>query len=268
MFSVTVIIPSYKPQGYLWECLASLTAQTLSKEQFEIILVLNGCCEPWKSQIEQYIVENMGDVNISFIQTDTPGVSNARNIALDIAKGEYIVFIDDDDYVSPCYLKELLEKAAPNIVPLCYPLSFVDGSSKCFKYYITEDYQEGQDIICHYQKAKRYFSGPVYKMIHKDVIGDRRFNKKLKNGEDSLFMFLISDKMSSVTFTSPNAIYYRRIRQGSAVNSKKNKSEVLYNAIRLSFLYSVIYWKNPFKYNFKFYSTRILAAFHGMLNQL
>ena len=52
---ISVIVPTYKPQAYLWECLNSLCLQTLSKEDFEVILVLNGCCEPYKTQIQQYL---------------------------------------------------------------------------------------------------------------------------------------------------------------------------------------------------------------------
>ncbi|MCF2604299.1 glycosyltransferase family 2 protein [Parabacteroides distasonis] len=52
---IFVIIPTYKPQAYLWECLDSMVAQTFPKEEFEVILVLNGCTEPYKSDIERYI---------------------------------------------------------------------------------------------------------------------------------------------------------------------------------------------------------------------
>ena len=86
---ISVIIPTYKPLSYLWECLNSLIQQTYPKTDFEIILVLNGCCEPYKSDINHYIATSMQGVNINFIQIDEGGVSNARNIALDKAKGEY-----------------------------------------------------------------------------------------------------------------------------------------------------------------------------------
>ena len=100
---ISVIIPTYKPGAYIWECLDSLRNQTLPKEDFELILVLNGCKDPYYSQIQEYIDKNLIGNNVNFIQTDTGGVSNARNIALDVAKGEYITFIDDDDYISASF---------------------------------------------------------------------------------------------------------------------------------------------------------------------
>ena len=48
---ISVIIPTYKPQAYLWKCLDSMVAQTFPKEEFEVILVLNGCSEPWKGKV-------------------------------------------------------------------------------------------------------------------------------------------------------------------------------------------------------------------------
>ena len=84
---ISVIIPTYKPQAYLWECLDSLVAQTFSKEDFEVVLVLNGCTEPWKSQIQEYIDAKMKGMNVKFIHTEQGGVSNARNMGLDAAEG-------------------------------------------------------------------------------------------------------------------------------------------------------------------------------------
>ena len=78
---ITVIVPTYKPQSYLWECLDAIYNQTFSKSDYELILVLNGCNEPYNSQINDWLSEHK-DLQVQFIQTDQGGVSNARNIAL------------------------------------------------------------------------------------------------------------------------------------------------------------------------------------------
>lgn len=261
---ISVIIPTYKPQAYLWECLDSLVTQSLPKDDFEVVLVLNGCKEPWKGEIEDYIGKKMRGMNVNFIQIDTPGVSNARNVALNNAKGEYITFIDDDDFVSCSYLEELLAKASPMIVSLCYPLAFVDGTQQYVSYRITEDYKKDETNGCFdYKKAKRYFSGPVYKLIHRDVIGDRRFDIRFRNGEDSIFMFLISDRLQDVSFTSKKAVYYRRQRKNSAGTRKRTVKSVLGNMCRLVGKYSSIYFGAPFKYDFSFFVTRILGVIRG-----
>lgn len=103
---ISVIIPTYKPKEYLWDCLESLERQTLPPNEFEIIIVLNGCNEPYYSQIKKHIEST--SLNINFIHTLLGGVSNARNLGLDAANGDYISFIDDDDYVSESFLEYLL----------------------------------------------------------------------------------------------------------------------------------------------------------------
>ena len=126
---ISVIIPTYKPQSYLWECLDSLRCQTFPVDNFEVLLILNGCRDPYQSQIEDYLLKS-GMTNVRIIQTDQAGVSNARNMGLDNAIGDYVAFVDDDDYVSPTYLEELYAKASPDTISLCYPYAFKDGYSE------------------------------------------------------------------------------------------------------------------------------------------
>ena len=153
---VSVIIPTYKPQDYLWDCLNSLKAQTMDKHKYEVIIVLNGCCEPYNSSIKHWIIEQSVS-NFVLLQTDSAGVSNARNIALDKARGKYITFIDDDDYVSQTYIEELYNKVAPDVIALCYPLSFLDGTKDYHPYYITQDYIKNHSTnTCSYNKVRRY----------------------------------------------------------------------------------------------------------------
>ena len=83
---ISVIVPTYKPQTYLWECLDSIYNQTFPKSDYELVLVLNGCNEPYNTQIKEWLL-NHSDLHVQYFQTDEGGVSNARNIALDNAKG-------------------------------------------------------------------------------------------------------------------------------------------------------------------------------------
>ena len=84
---ISVIIPTYKPKNYLWECLDSISNQTLQKQDYEVIIILNGSLDPWMNLIAAYIEDNMKEVNVRFIHTEKSGVSNARNMALDLPSG-------------------------------------------------------------------------------------------------------------------------------------------------------------------------------------
>lgn len=263
---ISVIIPTYKPQQYIWECLDSVCGQTFPKHDFEVILVLNGCKDPFEGQIKEYISERP-DVQWNYIQTDEGGVSNARNKALDIARGEYITFIDDDDYVSPTYLEELYGKSDDETVAICNSFAFNDDNpERLLTYEMTRAFNayfpKGR---MNSSKVRRFFSGPCMKLINVNFIQGRRFDVRFKNGEDSLFMFLISDRIKYADFTSSNAIYFRRYRENSAVTSKKSKFSVIVNSLKMIKNYSKIYFSNPNRYSLRRYIRSILGAFHTML---
>ena len=264
---ISVIIPTYKPQSYLWECLDSLSSQTLCKNDFEIVLVLNGCDEPYRSQIQGYINSHK-ELNIKYIHTLIGGVSNARNVGLNIACGEYVTFIDDDDLVSSQFLEELYSNASVNSVVLCYPYAFNDGNlQQQLPYHITDVY----DFCCNKDnnmissKVRKYFSGPCMKLIPMRFIQDRRFDVRFKNGEDTLFMFLISDRIKDIKFTSKNAIYYRRNRVGSAVNIKRTFSELFHSNLLQIKTYIRYFIQNPFGYNFTFFLSRIGGSLYAII---
>lgn len=259
---ISVIVPTYKPQVYLWECLDSIYNQTFSKLDYELVLVLNGCNEPFHSQIKDWL-DIHSDLQAQFFQTDEGGVSNARNIALDNLRGEYVTFIDDDDIISTACLEELYEKATPDTVSLCYPYAFNDGEiEKQLPYGITDAYKYCIEHNCNKltSRGRKFFSGPCMKLIPMSFIQGRRYDVRFKNGEDSLFMFLISDRINKIAFTSKEAIYYRRYRTNSATTNKRKRISVVVNELRLVKMYSLIYFKAPCRYNLNFFLTRVLAA--------
>ena len=256
---ISVIVPTYKPQAYLWECLDSIYNQTFHKSDYELVLVLNGCNEPYNAQITEWLSKH-SDLNVQFFQTETGGVSNARNIALDNARGEYVTFIDDDDLISTAYLKELYEKATPDTVSLCYPYAFNDGKiERQLPYGITDAYNYCIEHKCNKlaSRVRKYFSGPCMKLIPMSFIQDRRFDVRFKNGEDCIFMFLISDKFKKMNFTSKSAIYYRRFREGSAVTTKRPKKEEMLNSLKCMNEYTKIFLRG--NYSMYFYFSRIIA---------
>lgn len=268
-YKISVVIPTYKPQDYVWTCLDSLYRQTLSKSDFEVIIVLNGCDEPWKTEILDYIGSNIGDMNVKFIHTDKGGVSHARNLGLQQALGKFVAFIDDDDYVSPRYLESLLEKSGANTVVLSNTIAVHDESMTSSISYVLpsvyKEYHKCNNINLNSQ-VRKYFSGPCMKLLPLSAIGIRRFDIRFKNGEDSLFMFLISDKIKKVCFAGEDAVYYRRFRNGSAVTSYRSLKSKFINSLKIILQYSKIYWSSPLNYNFIFYITRVLGAVRSIFS--
>ena len=100
---VSVIVPVYNSEKYLEECIESILNQT--NQDFELLLVNDGTNDNSQKIIDEYVAKYPDKV-YGFVK-ENGGLSDARNYGVERAKGEYIIFIDSDDYVDD----ELLEKA-------------------------------------------------------------------------------------------------------------------------------------------------------------
>jgi len=121
---VSIIIPVYNVEKYLERCINSLKNQTL--EEIEIILVDQASPDSTQQICDKAAEE---DPRIKVIHKDNEGAGKARNAALEVATGEYIGFVDSDDYVDPDMFKTLYEKAEKyNSDLIMSGVSFVDGN--------------------------------------------------------------------------------------------------------------------------------------------
>lgn len=214
---ISVIIPTFKPQNYLWECLETLRNQNMKKEKYEVLIILNGEKEPYYTKILNYINKNKL-LNFKLFYINLVGVSNARNFGIDISKGKNIIFIDDDDYVTKNYLEVLNEKVGENTIVIPNIILFNELNKIEEKIEFIENIFSN-DII----KNRDFFYIACRKIIPKDIIGKIRFKQELKNSEDTIFMIEISKNIKMIKTTSKDVIYYRRIRENSAYFRKKKK---------------------------------------------
>lgn len=264
---ISVIIPTCRYGDYFWDCIKSLRNQRLDSSKYEVIVVLNGDKEPYWSEINGYIIKNNLGTNVKLLYSENANVSIARNLGLDCAKGEYIAFIDDDDIISPYYLSGLYEKAAPNIISLACPKAFIDNIKETVPYEITNEYNRRKDFgLQRFYLCKKFFSGPCMKLIHRDIVLKRRFDPRFKNGEDSLFMFLISDRIEYVDFATEETVYYRRLREGSATRKNRKVCNVICNRLCMIREYALMYLKNVSRYNFYFFVTRVAGSIRSMIS--
>lgn len=261
MESVTVIIPTYRPEDYLAQCLDSLDLQTLAKDYFRVIIVLNGDRDPFWSMINNWCESKA--LRYELIYTQTKGVSNARNIALDKVSTPFVAFIDDDDYVSPDYLKSLFEciNDNPEDTVACSDVRTFDEKGNFGSDYISRAYNKavasgGKSSMF---SRRRFLSSSCCKLIPMSIIGQRRFNPEVRIGEDSLFMASISDRITSIMPASDNAIYYRRLRMGSATRSKEPLLTRIRRKISLIGRYIGIYINGYPAYSIVLFMTRIVA---------
>ena len=118
---LTVIIPTYNPKEYLLDCLDSIEKQSLYKDKIQVIIVLNGEKEPYWSKIEEHLKSYT--FNSTLLYSKAKGVAQARNIGIEAVKSRYITFIDDDDWISSCYLEEMLAQAENDAIVETYAKS-------------------------------------------------------------------------------------------------------------------------------------------------
>ena len=136
---VTVLIPVYNMEKYVAACIESIIEQ--SYKNLEIIIVNDGSTDSSEVILEEYAKK---DDRIRVITTKNNGLSAARNIGIKEGRGEYIAFVDADDFVSRNYVKTLLSVCEEYKVPIsqCY---YYNVDYQCFDY-IFDDDEDNRDV--------------------------------------------------------------------------------------------------------------------------
>jgi len=107
--AISVIVPIYNVGEYLYRCLSSLACQTF--KNYEVIMINDGSTDD-SPEIAKGFSDNF--INFNLVQNKNKGVSSARNLGVSLAGGEYIAFVDSDDYIDPNYLLRLYKAAEKN----------------------------------------------------------------------------------------------------------------------------------------------------------
>lgn len=262
---ISVIIPTYQPGAYIWECLDSLYAQTIGFDRFEVLVVLNGCEEPYLTMLRDGM-KRYAEMNVRVLHTTDKGVSNARNFALREYQGDYVCFIDDDDWVSTTYLESLLNSVPKNGVAVSNVLDFNEETGETECDYLTHAFKglsnrKGVGLY----KGRRFLSSSCCKIIPRAVLGNGRFDARFAVGEDALFMAGISKRIDVIVPSDDDAIYYRRLRKQSASRRKRTRWQIFCNSSKLSLCYLRIWLSDVFHNNALFLLSRIVAVMHWVL---
>ena len=267
MTDISVIIPTYRPGTYLRECLDSLWRQTLGHNCFEVIIVLNGCDEPYRSNITALLKEAPSDIDVRLLQTDRGGVSNARNMGIEEARGNYIAFIDDDDWLSENYLENLLRLSDDGTIVVANVKNFDENNSQFIDDYIAKAYKRN---VCRKKvtlmSGRSFFSSCACKIIPRSVIGNYRFNTHFSQSEDALLMATLSKNVRAILLAPSDTIYYRRTRSGS-VRHRRSKMKAAADVVKTSIAFAGIYFSDMRHYHLPFFLTRMLGLVKNMFRK-
>lgn len=257
---ISIIIPTYKPTNLFRETLYSIASQSFS--DYELLIVLNGCKEPFNQWIEDWICDLKLSSRTKLIQINTPGVSNARNVGLEYSTGEYICFIDDDDIISENYLAELysvgLNKSIAFSDVIKFEKSIQEFDSDCIYHVAYNNLKDCNSL--NLVRLRTLLNGPWGKLYNRKCIENCKFDTRIKMGEDALFNFNISRYITSVAIGKNNATYFYRIRNTSVSRTPKKVSYYVKNTIKLDKSYSKIYFSHFKEYKFLYFLSRIAAT--------
>lgn len=264
---ISVVVPVYNVEKYLNKCIDSLVSQTY--ENLEIILIDDGSkdksakiCDKWKDN----------DSRIKVIHKENGGLSEARNVGIDYAQGEYIAFIDSDDWVDKNFIKYLHEKLEKYNADI--------AASTIIKTY--KDYNEIQPInrekirFTSEEALDTLLSGRDFcavawnKLYKKNVIGNIRFPIG-KIHEDEFFSYKVIANANTLVLV-PEAIYYYRQRSGSIMQKWSTAHLDALEAFkeRMDFMckyYPKLYLKSKYSFLISiFFNVKELLDYDGALS--
>lgn len=180
---ITIIVPVYNAAKYLHRCIDSILVQSFT--DFELLLINDGSTDNSGVICNEYQVR---DSRVRVFHKENGGVSSARNLGIDNAKGEWVTFIDSDDWVEIDYLKYLFEKKEDG-----FPVSAYIYERENEVFYeklndslITINVDCLTDVLMKGAYTTPYSKLYKYEVLKKENI---RFNSKLTSFEDTLFVW-------------------------------------------------------------------------------
>lgn len=215
---VTVIVPIYNLEKYLDLCLGSIVTQ--SYPNLEIILVDDGSTDGSLALCKTY---SKLDTRINVISQKNSGVSVARNMGLKHAQGEYICFIDGDDYIIPDYIQLLveaiLEHKADMAVCQITKLKHEEFRAPPPHLIIPSVSIIDVEQALHQMTYQKTFSWEVVaKLYSKKIIHDLQFDKNERIGEDFTFSYHYLHRCQRIVVCQFTGYFYL-LREGSATQS-------------------------------------------------
>ena len=217
---VSVVVPIYNVEKYIRECIDSVLNQTY--KDLEIILVDDGSPDNCGKICDAYAKQ---DVRIKVIHKKNGGLSDARNAGMDIASGEYIYFLDSDDYIKTDAIEQLvhcIEKEKADIVYFEAETIFEDFEKPdYYEVFIrSNSYKTAAGAAVHLSHLRHaeYFSGVVLLFMRREFLKEHqlRFYKGIIH-EDELFTpvaFIKAKRVASLK----KALYARRLRANSIMS--------------------------------------------------
>lgn len=206
---LSIIVPVYKVEEYLGECVDSLLSQTI--DDYEIILVDDGSPDNSGKIADEYAAANPDMIRVLHI--DNGGQGRARNFALDIAKGDFVGFVDSDDWVTHDMYEKMYTRAAEtgaDVVVCDFMERFVDGRESVLPASLQDNWLGSAGSSCN-------------KIFRRSLVGALRFPVGLWY-EDFYFSAVMLLRSKHTEFIAEPLYIYRRGQESTMHNNNAAKN--------------------------------------------
>lgn len=206
---LSIIVPVYKVEEYLGECVDSLLSQTI--DDYEIILVDDGSPDNSGKIADEYAAINPDMIRVLHI--DNGGQGRARNFALDIAKGDFVGFVDSDDWVTHDMYEKMYIRAAEtgaDVVVCDFMERFADGRESVLPASLQDNWLGSAGSSCN-------------KIFRRSLVGELRFPVGLWY-EDFYFSAVMLLRSKHTEFIAEPLYIYRRGQESTMHNNNAAKN--------------------------------------------
>ena len=219
MAEVSIIVPVYQVEKYIRQCVDSILAQTFT--DFELILVDDGSKDQSGKICDEYA---RMDTRVKVIHKENGGAADTRNRGVNQAVGNYVMFVDSDDYLAPtmleCLYRNILNENA-DIAACNYLYFFENDRQKDFATNVQSEVLTGTEIFYYRKNERNYGFWTVVwnKLMKRETVGKVRFRSG-KYYEDEFWANEIY-QMDIKIVTIPECLYYYRQHENSTMRQKK-----------------------------------------------
>ena len=229
---ISIVIPIYNAEKYLEECLNSIKNQTY--QNFEVIMVNDGSKDNSETICKRFSED---DTRFRYFKKENGGVSSARNLGLDNVGGDYITFIDADDWIDENHLELLINSIKKNhsdIVVSSYKqfnnidVFYLRAYTIQEKYLLNFEKMNRDDFLTLFPKLMRAnvcFNNAVAKLFRKELVKNLRFDNSIKYGEDLDFYFRLYLNVDSVSYVDEPTYVYRMHGDSTTSNFNQEHAE-------------------------------------------
>lgn len=210
--TLSVIIPVYNSERFLYKCLDSVVNQTY--KNLEIILIDDGSTDSSSS-----ICMNYAEIhsNITYIRSLNGGPSKSRNIGLEVSSGEYITFVDSDDYLELDIYQKVIDSFRDDIDIVSFGVRTLNVNNKILSEYSEIDTIYGSEDVVKEIVAK--LKTAVWnKVFRRRSINNIMFPNEFMHNEDMIFLCRCIS--NNIRFRTIPSIGYNYVKHGSSVTSR------------------------------------------------